>query len=555
MSILISIEELLSGKKVEGTRMEFKEDWNPTTIMRTVCAFANDFENQGSGYVVVGVKEENGKPVRPVLGFNPDALEKVEKEMIGYSNLIQPSYMPRMSLEEIDDKHVLVIWVPAGSNRPYKVPDDVKVAKNKKYNYRIRMYSNTVIPNEEQEAELIQLTAKIPFDDRVNTHASVKDLNFGLMREHLYETKSKLYNESASMSVEELAEAMNLCQGAEEHRFPKNVGLLMFSDNPQKYFPAVQIDVVEFPEGAGAKQFEEKTFDGPIQKQLVDALSYLKTNVIKGKVIKYADREKADRIVNFPYDALEEALANAVYHRNYELREPIEVRVLPTAIEIISYNGVDPSLKQADFEKGIIRTRRYRNRRIGELLKELELTEGRGTGLPTIYSAMTNNGSPKPLFDTDEPERRHFVCELPVHPGFVDDQVNVQVNDHDNDHVNIDENIFKLVSRVLENMEVANLIKPTEKQILKYIDIAKSLTNDQVSVLTFTDSPKSNKEIQVECLGLKKHTDNFKRYIQPLLDEGLLRRTIPDVPKSRLQKYFTTESGKIVLYILNNHEE
>ncbi len=552
MSILISIEELLSGKKVEGSRMEFKEDWNPTTIMRTVCAFANDFENQGSGYIIVGVKEENGKPIRPVLGFNPDALEKVEKEMVGYSNLIQPSYMPRMSLEEIDGMHVLVIWVPAGSNRPYKVPDDVKIKKNKTYNYRIRMYSNTVIPNEEQEAELIQLTAKIPFDDRVNTHASINDLNFGLMREHLYQTKSKLYSESATMKVEELAEAMNLCQGAEEHRFPKNVGLLMFSDKPKKFFPAVQIDVVEFPEGAGAKQFEEKTFDGPIQKQLTDALSYLKANVIKGKVIKYVDRAEADRIQNFPYDALEEALANAVYHRNYELREPIEVRVLPTAIEIISYNGVDPSLKQTDFEKGIIRTRRYRNRRIGEFLKELELTEGRGTGLPTIYTAMENNGSSKPLFDTDEPERRHFVCELPVHPEFIEksDQVTDQVTDQ------VKGIKFELDSKaLLKELSGISEEEISSEKIVKYKAQVTELSDEQKKILSYLAQPQKRKDILEECLGLTNHTTNYKKHIEPLLSRGIIQQTIPDKPNSQYQKYFRTKIGKIVLYILNNPEE
>ncbi len=488
MSILISVEELLSGKKVEGSRMEFKEDWNPTSIMRTVCAFANDFENQGSGYIIVGVKEENGKPIRPVLGFNPDMLEKIEKEMVGYSNLIQPGYMPRMSLEEIDGKYVLVVWVPAGSNRPYKVPDDVKVKKHKTYNYRIRINSNTVIPNEEQEEELIQLTSKIPFDDRVNTHASVNDLNFGLMREHLYQTKSKLYSESAAMEVEELAEAMNLCQGAEEHRFPKNVALLMFSDNPQKYFPAVQIDIVEFPEGAGAKQFKEKTFDGPIQKQLINALSYLKANIIKGKVIKYADRAEADRILNFPYDALEEALANAVYHRNYELREPIEIRILPTAIEIISYNGVDPSLKQTDFEKGIIRTRRYRNRRIGEFLKELELTEGRGTGLPTIYRSMDNNGSPKPLFDTDEPDRRHFVCELPIHVNFVIENIQLNGNQTSNQSSNDARLVEGLVEGLVESQQkIVTLIAKnpniSKKKMAESIGISTTAVDKNIASL------------------------------------------------------------------------
>ena len=55
MSILLSIEDLLSGQIVEGYRMELKSGWNPGPIMRTVCAFANDFENVGSGYIVVGV--------------------------------------------------------------------------------------------------------------------------------------------------------------------------------------------------------------------------------------------------------------------------------------------------------------------------------------------------------------------------------------------------------------------------------------------------------------------------------------------------------------------
>ena len=43
MSIPIYIETVLSGTVVEGTRLELKEGWNPKTVIRTVCAFANDF--------------------------------------------------------------------------------------------------------------------------------------------------------------------------------------------------------------------------------------------------------------------------------------------------------------------------------------------------------------------------------------------------------------------------------------------------------------------------------------------------------------------------------
>jgi outer membrane lipoprotein-sorting protein len=53
MSIPINIEDLLSGKIVEGTRIEFKQGWNPPAIMRTICAFANDFEEKDRFDVVL----------------------------------------------------------------------------------------------------------------------------------------------------------------------------------------------------------------------------------------------------------------------------------------------------------------------------------------------------------------------------------------------------------------------------------------------------------------------------------------------------------------------
>ena len=469
MSILVSIENLLSGRFVEGTRMELKEGWNPTAVMRSVCAFANDFENEGSGYIIIGVTENNGKAIRPVKGFNPDNFERIQKEMIGYCNLIQPSYAPRLSLEDIDGKQVLVIWIPAGTNRPYKIPDDV-LAKHKTYNYRIRQYSSSVIPNTEQEAELIQLTAKIPFDDRVNSQTDIDELSFALMREHLSKTKSKLYQESVSMTVEELADKMNLSQGAKEHLFPKNVGLLMFSENPDKFFNGVQIDVVEFPNGLGAKEFNEKTFKGPIQKQLIDVLSYLKANIIKSKIIKYADRAESDTIFNYPYEALEESLSNAVYHRNYELRDPIEVRVLPDAIEIISYNGVDPALKQIDFDKGVVKARRYRNRRIGEFLKELSLTEGRGTGLPTILRVLSKNGSGAPKFDTNEPERSFFITELLIHPDFHGRLVEGLVE-------GLVDSQKKIVDLIIENSNIS------KKKMSEYIGISTTAIDKNIAAL------------------------------------------------------------------------
>ena len=63
-------------------------------------------------------------------------------------------------------------------------------------------------------------------------------------------------------------------------------------------------------------------------------------------------------------------------------------------------------------------SRRYRNRRIGEFLKELRLTEGRNTGFQKIRRALQSNGSPEPLFETDE-ERTYFMTTIYAHLDFI----------------------------------------------------------------------------------------------------------------------------------------
>ncbi|MGN0157816.1 MAG: ATP-binding protein [Brotaphodocola sp.] len=63
-------------------------------------------------------------------------------------------------------------------------------------------------------------------------------------------------------------------------------------------------------------------------------------------------------------------------------------------------------------------SRRYRNRYIGDFMKELKLVEGRNTGIPTILRAMETNGSQLPIFETDA-ERTYFTVILPVHNTFL----------------------------------------------------------------------------------------------------------------------------------------
>ena len=51
-----------------------------------------------------------------------------------------------------------------------------------------------------------------------------------------------------------------------------------------------------------------------------------------------------------------------------------------------------------------------------DFLKELDLTEGRCTGIPTIQDELAKNGSPRASIETDE-ERSYFLMFIPVHEG------------------------------------------------------------------------------------------------------------------------------------------
>ena len=67
MALPINIEDLLNKRKIEGNRIEFKKGWNPADIYHSICAFANDFDNLGGGYILVGVEQhDNGLAKRPV---------------------------------------------------------------------------------------------------------------------------------------------------------------------------------------------------------------------------------------------------------------------------------------------------------------------------------------------------------------------------------------------------------------------------------------------------------------------------------------------------------
>ena len=416
MALPINIDSLLSGSAVESNQLEFKEGWNPDAIYRSICAFANDFEDTGGGYIIVGVKEEHGRAVRPVLGVEPEKIEQIEKDMVGYNNLIRPYYQPRLFIEEVDGKIVLIIKVAAGERRPYKVPERI-TSKQKDFNYYIRYNSSSIVPKDEYERELINLANRTPFDDRGSDTITLKDISTALLRDFLVEVGSDLADQDLSGdNLKNVLDQMDLLEATPEGFKVKNVAAMMFCNHPERFFKMTQVEIVIFPKGRLQDPdniIEIAPIRGCVPKMIRDTLNYLKTNIIQKTIHKPEDTERSVVVYNYPYQALEEAVVNSLYHRDYLEREPVEITVEPDKISILNFGGPNHTISsEAIREARILRSRRYNNRRLGEFLKELNLTEGRATGIPTIQQKLQENGSPRATIETDE-ERTFFLIDIP----------------------------------------------------------------------------------------------------------------------------------------------
>ena len=423
--IPLKIETLLEGRVVEHDRVEYKTGWNPNAIIHSICAFANDYDNTNGGYIVIGVKEKDGMPVFPLEGLPKENLDIIQQEIFQYCNMIVPRYIPRMEI--IDYKKtgtfLVYLWCPAGDSGPYQAPHTVYGVKGEKIDktmkYWIRPASLTTDAKQDEVSELFDKFNSVPYDDRINRKARIDDIRRGYMEDFIRKSNSSLINGLNNSSLEDLLLAQEVADETDTELDIRNIGVLMFAEHPEKLIPGAQIELIRFntEEAEASDDFIEKTFTGPIWKQIQDALDYINTTVIEEKVVKIKGKAEAERFYNYPYNALEEALVNAVFHKSYREPEPVEIRIYVDSIQIINYPGLAKWINLEKFEAGKIRGRKYRNRRIGELFKEIDLSEKKGTGISKIIRELRQNGSPEPEFEMDN-DRNYLNTIIYIRSGF-----------------------------------------------------------------------------------------------------------------------------------------
>lgn len=460
----------------------------------------------------------------------------------------------------MDGKIILAIWVPTGPNRPYCVPESVVSKGKSPLKYYIRSKASTIEAKGETLDEVRDLADRTPFDERGNEAIKIEDISGVMVYEHLKTVKSKLTENFTSRPLEDILDEMNLLTGPTENRLIKNVAAMMFCEHPEKFFPATQVDIVLFPEGSVENPdvlIEIPKIVGPVPKMISETLAYLRTNVIKKRISKPTDNEKSDKAYNYPYQAFEESVVNALYHHDYQEREPVEITIEPTHIDILSYSGPDRSISAEAIKAAQrLKARRYRNRRLGDFLKELDLTEGRATGIPTIQKSLRGNGSEKATIETDD-NRTYFLMTIPCHGDMINS------NGLDNvpeSHQDLDARLLQILGQSFVKFQTSvyqynttdknQLLQILEQLSVKVWDKAKK-TADKSLLCQYTiesiDYLNINTSTIKEIISFINHPDSteFRRKIlNPLINLGYVTMTNPDKPTSSKQKYTLTDFGR-----------
>lgn len=201
----IDVYDLLRVQGFEKERLEFKKQWHNKResrsrgtywqILQTISAFANDYYNNGGGYIIIGVQENKDRPPS-IVGLPGEDLDRIQKEITGACRTnIKPEYLPVISPQvvEVDGekKNLLVIWAITSSDRPHRCREK----EEGQHQYFIRQATETRRASEEEQRQLsLLLYDRFPFDDRKRACDSGKifyldsQLTLGVIMLHVHST-------------------------------------------------------------------------------------------------------------------------------------------------------------------------------------------------------------------------------------------------------------------------------------------------------------------------------------------------------------------------------
>ena len=372
----------------------------------------------------IGVEEENSEgdkatPIIPIKGIPEGRLEKSKNLLNSLRSFLYPNVSFEIVANKFEGVNYLIVLVARQTGGPFMVSE--KAEKDKRIKLKpgryVRIESDTRLARVDEEYDLLRKFSNFHYSSMVNAEASLDDLNVELLREYVSKTSARQINEG--MGKRELAKALELLDKNDPKEMRvKNFAVLMFSDHPEKIIPYAYTELIVDMFGTKRKM-ESKIFKGAVWKQYYSALDYVDGNFLNELVVRTDGTANNRKIENFTFVAVEELLANAIVHNNYENGKPVQIYVSEKQINIVNYNKPLPPIRISDLnERAFFNERDTENPELRDMFKSLGIIESFGTGIGEAKRSTRENGSPDLYYKSFEANDNVTSVVIPVNEEY-----------------------------------------------------------------------------------------------------------------------------------------
>lgn len=471
---LADLVKKIQTQQCESQTVEVKAAHNgPPTRLYNTIS---GFANQDDGGIIVFGLDEKAR--YQVVGvYDPQDLQKKVTEQC---KQMEPTVRPLFAVCTINDRTVVSAEIPGtdADQRPvfYKGVGRIKGSY-------IRVGESDELMSEYEIYSYNAFRRRIRDDLRQVSQAKQSFFDENLLNQYLSAVKRDRKNMADVVSDQDILELMGIIAAGS----PTLAGVMAFSRYPQAYFPQLCITAVVVPglvlgdTGEDGERFiANQRITGPIPDMLEEAVAFVRRNG-RVKTIINNEGRRIDK-PEFPTKAVREAILNALVHRDYSIHTesvPVRIAMYSDRMEITSSGGLYGHISIDSLGKVRPDTR---NPTLANILELLSISENRYSGIPTIRNEFAKAGLPEPIFAIHHGE---FVVT------------------------------FKNDLLILRDGAV---------------------TKDRnASILNYCQIPRSRSEL-VAFTGFSKYY-TMAKLVQPLIDQGKLRMTIPEKPRSRSQRY------------------
>lgn len=437
----------------------------------------SSFSNQDDGGIIVfGIDEKNGFSVAGV--YDPNDLQK---KVTAQCESMQPVVRAVFTVADYDGKYVVSAEIPPVdiTERPcFYLP------KGRIKGSYVRVGDADNPMNEYEVYSYEAFRKKYRDDIKTVESADENALDVNAVTGYVLKLKADKPN-LARLDDSQVLSLMSILKNGK----PTIASLLLFGLYPQAFFPQLSIVAMSVPgtevgdvSDDGARFVDNKRIEGTIPEMLDSALLFVRNNMRTRVIIDSETGKRTDK-TDYPMNAVREAVLNALVHRDYSIHTegmPIQIIMFSDRMEIRSPGGLYGRLTVDTLGKIQADTR---NPVLATALEVLGVTENRYSGIPTIIREMKEMGLPEPEFVDRSGE-------------------------------------FKVIFYKSTPENKAGNVK------------------EENELVSFCRIPRTKKEIAV-FLGVKTETYAIKKYVQPLVNCGKIKLTLPKTPSSPNQKYYS----------------